>query len=223
MPVLSEANTLGDVLKYEAPNLYSREAVTVLAGSGADRVLAVGTVIGRRTRSTVTVTAGAGNTGDGVATLAAPALGATAEAGTYALTCIAAAANAGTFEVLTPKGYRLPDLTVGQAYAGDHINLTIADGAADFVVGDMFTVAVSGDDKVVALDPTAVDGTQEAAGIIAAEVTAPDGVDTNGVAIVRDAIVADHALVWPAGITQPEKDAATAQLKSAGILVRSGT
>ncbi len=28
MPVLSESNRLGDVLKYEAPNLYSREAVT---------------------------------------------------------------------------------------------------------------------------------------------------------------------------------------------------
>jgi len=223
MPVLSEANNLGDVLKYEAPNLYSREAVTVLGGAGADRVLAVGTVIGRRTRSTVTVTAGAGNTGDGVATLATPALGAKAEAGTYTLTCIAAAVNAGTFEVLTPRGYRLPDLTVGQAYAGDHINLTIADGAADFVVGDTFTVAVSGDDKVVALDPTAVDGTQEAYGVIAANVTAPDGVDTQGVAIVRNAIVADHALVWPTGITQPEKDTATAQLKTAGILVRSGT
>jgi len=223
MPVLSEANTLGDVLKYEAPNLYSREAVTVLGGAGADRVLAVGAVIGRRTRSTVTVTADPGNTGDGVATLATPALGATAEVGTYTLTCIAAAANAGTFEVLTPRGYRLPDLTVGQAYAGDHINLAIADGATDFVVGDRFTVAVSGDEKVVALDPAAVDGTQEAYGIIAAGVTAPDGVDAQGVAIVREAIVADHALIWPAGVTSAEKAEATARLAARGILVRPGT
>lgn len=222
MPVLSEANTLGDILKYEAPNLYSREAVTVLAGAGADRVLAAGAVIGRRTRDTVTVTAGAGNTGDGVATLATPALGAKAEAGTYTLTCIAAAANAGTFEVLTPRGYKLPDLTVGQAYAGDHINLTVADGAVDFVVGDTFTVTVSGDDKVVALDPTATDGAQEAAGVIAADVTAPDGVDAQGVAIVREAIVADHALVWPAGITSAQKTDAIARLAARGILVRSG-
>ncbi len=57
MPVYAEANNLGDVLKYEAPNLYSREAVTVLAGTGADRTLTVGTVIGKRTKDTVTVTA----------------------------------------------------------------------------------------------------------------------------------------------------------------------
>jgi len=101
MPVLSETNNLGDVLKHEAPNLYSREAVTVLAGAGADRALKVGEVIGKRTRSTVTATADAGNTGDGVATLADPALGPKAEAGTYTLTCIAAAVNAGTFQVLT--------------------------------------------------------------------------------------------------------------------------
>ena len=69
----AESTTLGDVLKCEAPNLYSREAVTVLAGDGAERALKVGAVIARRTRSTVTVTAGDGNTGDGAATLADPA------------------------------------------------------------------------------------------------------------------------------------------------------
>jgi len=222
MPVLSESNNLGDVLKHEAPNLYSREAVTVLAGSGADRALGVGAVIGKRTRSTVTVTADAGNTGDGIATLADPALGPKAEAGTYTLTCVAAAVNAGTFQVLTPSGYVLPDLTVGQAYAGDHVNLTIADGAADFIVGDKFTVDVSGDGKVVALDPAAVDGTQQAHGIVAADVTAPDGTDAEGTVIVRDAILADHALAWPTGITAAQKTAALADLEARGILVRKG-
>ena len=166
MTVLSEANTLGDVLKYETPNLYSREAVTVLAGAGAARVLAVGTVIGRRVKSSVTVTADAGNTGDGVASLATPGIGAEAEVGIYTLTCIAAAVNAGTFEVLTPRGYKLPDLTVGQAYAGAHLALTIADGATDFIVGDKITVTVAGDGKVIALDVTMVDGAHEAAGIL---------------------------------------------------------
>ena len=222
MPVLSEANYLGDVLKYEAPNLYSREAVTVLAGSGAARSLAVGEVIGKRTRSSVIVTPDGGNTGDGVATLATPALGASAEVGTYTLTCIAAAADAGTFEVLSPGGYKLPDLTVAQAYAGDHINLTIADGATDFIVGDAFTVGVTGDDKVVALDPSGTDGTQEAFGIIAADATAPDGADAESLAILRDAILADHALVWPAGIAGSEQAAAIARLEARGILVRKG-
>ena len=131
----AETTTLGDVLKCEAPNLYSREAVTVLAGDGEDRLLKIGAVIARRTRSTVTVTDGGGNTGDGEATLADPPLGALAEAGIYRLACITDGADGGTFQVLSPKGYVLPDLTVGTAYAGGHLNLTVADGAADFAVG----------------------------------------------------------------------------------------
>ena len=43
MPFLSERPNLGDLLKYEAPNLYSREAVTIAAGQN----LLLGTVLGR--------------------------------------------------------------------------------------------------------------------------------------------------------------------------------
>jgi len=209
-----EANNLGDVLKWEAPNLYSRETVTVLAGNGADRVLKVGTAITRRSRSAVTVTAG-----DGEATLADPPLGALAEAGTYRLTCTTAGAT-GTFQVLSPRGYRLPDLTVGEAYAGDHINLTIADGAPDFAAGDEFTVEVGGDGKVVALDPAGVDGTAEAIGIVAFDVTAPDGGDAEVTTILRDAVLTDRAVIWPAGISEIAKATAIADLEARGILVR---
>ena len=215
----AESTYLGDVLKCEAPNLYSREAVTVLGGDGAGRVLKVGAVIARRTRTTVAVTAGDGNAGDGEAALADPALRAQAQAGIYRLACITAGA-AGTFQVLSPKGYRLPDLTVGEAYEGDHLNLTIADGATDFAVGDTFAIEVSGDGKVVELDPAAVDGTAEAIGIVAFDVTAPDGADAEVTAILRDAVLADHAIVWPAGIGGAAKAVAIADLKARGILVR---
>ncbi len=220
MPAFSEGNNLGDVLKFEAPHLFSRESITVLAGSGSDRTLVIGEVFGKRTKSTVTVTADDGNTGDGVA--GAVTLGAMAEAGTYTLTCIVAAANAGTFQVQTPKGYPLLDLEVGQSYAGNYLNLTLADGATDFVVGDKFTVTISGDGKTVALDLSGVDGSQESAGVIADEVTAPDGEDASGVAIVRHAIVSDATLVWPSGITAQQKSDATAQLEMAGIIIRTG-
>ena len=184
----AETTTLGDVLKCEAPNLYSREAVTVLAGDGEDRLLKIGAVIARRTRSTVTVTAGDGNTGDGDVTLADPPLGTLAEVGIYRLACVTAGAT-GTFQVLSPKGYVLPDLTVGTAYAGAHLNLT-------------------------------VDGTAEAIGIVAFDVTAPDGADTEVTAILRDAVLADRAIVWPAGIGEAQKNAAIADLEARGILVR---
>ena len=42
MPVITEGLNLGDLLKYEAPNLYSRDQVTV----GAGQNLPLGTVVG---------------------------------------------------------------------------------------------------------------------------------------------------------------------------------
>src|SRR5512139_3640411 len=42
MPSITEPKNLGDLLKYEAPNLYSRDRVTVASG----QTLALGTVIG---------------------------------------------------------------------------------------------------------------------------------------------------------------------------------
>ncbi|WP_157314568.1 head decoration protein [Chitinibacter sp. GC72] len=43
MPKQQEPINLGDLLKYEAPNLYSRDTGTIAAG----QVLALGTVLGR--------------------------------------------------------------------------------------------------------------------------------------------------------------------------------
>lgn len=45
MPTLTQAPNLGDLLKYEAPNLYSREQATVAAGQN----LPLGAVVGRET------------------------------------------------------------------------------------------------------------------------------------------------------------------------------
>ena len=45
MPVLHEPQNLGDLLKYEAPNLYSRDEVVV----AANQTLALGAVVGRVT------------------------------------------------------------------------------------------------------------------------------------------------------------------------------
>jgi len=44
MPSITQSKSLGDLLKYEAPNLYSRENVTVAAGQN----LRLGTVLGRK-------------------------------------------------------------------------------------------------------------------------------------------------------------------------------
>ncbi len=123
-PVLTEGLNLGDLLKYEAPNLYSRDQVTVAAG----QVLALGAVVG----------------------------------------------------------------------------------------------VVTATSKVKGVDPSATDGSQAAAGVLIQAVDANLADRDDGLIVARHAIVADHALVWPTGITVAEKKSAIAQLKALGILVRKG-
>ena len=123
MTSITESQNLGDLLKYEAPNLYSRDRLTVAAG----QTLVLGTVVGIEAATT----------------------------------------------------------------------------------------------KVVQLDPAANDGSEIAAGVLTADVDAAAADRTDGIVVSRHAIVADHALIWPVGITPVQKAAAKLQLKALGILVRA--
>jgi hypothetical protein len=121
--VIIEKNNLGDILKYEGANLYSREEVTVAAGQN----LRLGTIVGR----------------------------------------------------------------------------------------------VAASDLIKQLAPTAEDGTEVAIGILAGDVDASAG-NTKAIAIVREAIVAHNAVIWPASIIAAQKKAATESLKTYGIVLRKG-
>ncbi len=123
MPVQSESNRLGDWLKHEEDNLYSRDKTTLITGQN----LATGTVVG----------------------------------------------------IITASG------------------------------------------KATQLAPAAADGSQNAAGVLIFPVDAT-GADKPAVIVARHAICSDNGLVWPGGITGPQKTAAIAQLKALGILVRQG-
>lgn len=81
-------------------------------------------------------------TGNGVLTRAAPAFAAGVLVGNWKVTCVAAAANGGEFSVRRPDGTIDGYAKVGVAYDG-YIKFTVADGAADFIVGDEFTLAVT--------------------------------------------------------------------------------
>ena len=124
MPTLTQAPNLGDLLKYEAPNLYSREQATVAAGQN----LPLGAVVGR----------------------------------------------------VTATG------------------------------------------KLAALDPSATDGTEVAAGVLCNAVDATLIDREDAILIARHAIVARGALIWPTGLTAAQRTAAIAQLEARGILVRDG-
>ena len=121
--VLTEGKNLGDLLKYEGPNLYSREEVTVASGQNLKR----GAVVG----------------------------------------------------MVTTSGL------------------------------------------IKQLAPAAEDGTEVTIGIMMDDVNASTG-NTKTVAIMREAIVAHNAVVWPASITAAQKKAATESLKNYGIVLRKG-
>lgn len=207
-----EPNTLGDGIRWEESNDYSREKVTVQSGES----LALLEVIGKVLVDVPTTGTAGTNTGNG--TCGSVAGGAKTIPETFTLKCVAAATNGGRFEVVGSKTGSLGDAVVGTAFASDFINFTIADGATDFAVGDSFTIEVAeGSGEVVALDPDAVDGSNRAAGIMAAAADA-SAAAVKGAAIVRDAMIDPNNLVWPDGITAGEKTAALADLAALGIV-----
>lgn len=211
----ASAATISSILAREDDLGLSRSTVTVRGGVGAERKLKLGTVLGKTLFAAPVIAAEAGNTGDGA--LGTLTLGDACKQGVYTVTCIAAAADGGRFQVVDPDGYRMADAEVGVAFAGPQLGFTIADGAADFVVGDAFTVTIAaGDGKVVALDPDATDGTQLAYGVLAAAVTAPDGVDVPGDAITSDAVLVEPGLIWPDGYTEDQKTAAKVRMAHDG-------
>lgn len=73
--------------------------------------------------------------------------------------------------------------------------------------------------EYVALDPAAETGAEDAVGVLYAPVDATAG-DQPCVVIYKDAAVLGTSLVWPAGISGPNKTAAIAALDALGIVIR---
>lgn len=123
MTVAIEPNNLGDLLKFEAPSLYSREEITVAQGQN----LTLGTLVGQESET----------------------------------------------------------------------------------------------DLIKALNPAATDGTQNALGALIADTDAL-AANIKAVIVTRDAILSDHAVVWPTTITLEQKTAAIKQLEARGVIIRKG-
>jgi len=123
---------------------------SIASGEG---VLARGSVLAKTSPNVPTTgTADGGNTGNG--TMTAVAVKSKTKTGTYTMTCITAVADGGVFNVFDPDGLQLDDATEGVTYSSDQLTFLLTDGAADWIVGDIFTVAV----VVGALELTLVDG-----------------------------------------------------------------
>ena len=217
MSTMSERNYLSDWLAWEQDRNYSREKITILAGSGSARELTDGMVLGKAAKGAATGAAVAGNTGNGTIT-ASPTVAAAAKVGVYRLTCIEPATDLGKFQVEDPDGIVIGVATVGTQFT-THLTFTIADGSTDFVSGDSFTITVAaGTGKWVQIDFSGTLGTEDAAGILIGDATAADGTDGVGVALVRNARIVPGKITWPAGATTNQKNAALAQLLALGII-----
>lgn len=209
----TQAAQYSDVISYICEKDYSNEVVTIASGQD----LEVGAVLGQILTSSETH---AGNTGNGV--LGSVTFGSKAMAGIYTLTCTVAATNAGTFKLTTPNGETVPQLlTVAVAYTSDHLNVTLADGSTDFIVGDNFLVTVA-TGNCEALDQTATDGTQNPLGILLANVDATGGAVKSAAVVRGEVIINTDGLKWNNTIATAQKNVAIAQMKRNGLVFRNG-
>lgn len=181
----------------ELPCGLSRTQGTLAASSGA---VVAGTVLGRDLTGAVSVAAGGSNTGDG--TMAAtPTIGNDAVVGEYTLNITAAASDAGEFELIDPDGDIVGTGDVASAFTSSHLNFTLQDGAADFIVGDTFTITVAEEyGSYAPLDLSATDGTQHVAGVAIGYYA--DSASTQKIAVLaNNANVKTGSLTYPAGAT----------------------
>lgn len=171
---------------------------------------------------TVVVTAGGTPVlvGTGSGTVSGVTLGKYAQLGTYKVRVLATSAT-GAFEVIAPNGSTVAEGNIATAFTSDHVNFTLANGGT-MTLGDYFNIIVAGytTPQGKLWDPTAVDGTNEAYGVItlAADATSTTAGTT---AVVRDAEVKSASLQWKTTVTAAQKAEAYRQLAANGIQVRS--
>ena len=157
------------------------------------------------------------NTGNGVLSGFALAAGGPAKIGNYEVTCIAAATNSGTFKIVDPDGITIGTMVVGETPIVGGITFTIADGAADFVIGDTFTLPVeAGSGKLLLSLAAAVDGSQVPYAIATEAVNAAATDVTTSVWITGS--FAEENITFGTGHTA---DSVRDQLRALGIILRS--
>lgn len=209
-------------LKYEVDPQFTRETLTLLAGSVVARSIEIGTPLGLAASGGPTLVIGDDNVGNGVVTLADPALGAGVVPGIYRIVCVAAEANGGEFEVFDPAGVSIGTAEVGVAF-NDVVKFTIADGATDFAVDDAFEIHVPEGTKAKEWNPEAVDGSQVFHAFAIARASAPVGQDSRILALeTGPAIVLEDEIVWPADLSAEDRATLIAAARAKGIKVRRG-
>lgn len=216
MSSLTETLHAAGFLVSEANGSRSREKVTIKSSVA----LLAGSVLGLiGIGASGTYAAPGGNTGNftcGTVTVAAGV-----KQGTYRAELI----NATHFVMQDPSGAVQGEGTFGSAFTTLDLGLsfTVTAGGTPGVVGDTFSIAVAVNadaGKYLLMDPAAADGSQVAAAVLYADADASAG-DKVATVIARAAEVNASELVWKAGATTNQKNAAKAQLlANQGIVSR---
>lgn len=158
--------------------------------------------------------ANAGNTGNG--TFGAITAKTGVQPGTYNVEFIAAT----KFNVTDPLGNFVAEGSTGSAFA-NQLGFTITAGGTPFAVGDGFTIAVAaGSGKVVPLNLTAVDGSQNPCGVNVRQAMVSATSDAPVVLAERLSVLLDDGLIFPTGVTANQRTAIRAQLAALGLIVR---
>ena len=217
-PPLYEQWHNGGFVVSEANGHRSRDLVTI---TGGVNVLA-GTVLGQITSTNASpvanAVAGASNVGNGTLAIGTqPVLNVT-PAGAWTITFT----DATHFSMSGPGGFVEVDLPVGTAFDAEGMVFTITAGGTAFAAGDTFVITVTSPGtagQYRPLNPSASDGTQNAAAILWAttNVTMENSTAT---VISRSAEVNASELLWPVSATPTQIAAATAQLNALGIVLR---
>lgn len=206
----------------EAAGYASRDVVHI----AENQDIVPGQLLGARVivaDASATVTAAAGNVGNGVLALASPKGTGEIKSGRYTVEIISAASNAGTFRVEDPGGHEIGNGSVGAAFDKE-IKFTVADGLADFVVGDRIFVDVvvePADLEFIAFDPDGTDGAETVKAIAMQPATTGPGEARKILAFRRLGEVNGREIVLPDGLTSVQTAKAYADLAELKIQVRT--
>jgi hypothetical protein len=198
----------GEFILSLANEFRSRENIVVASG----QTLQPGTVIGFLTALSQP-TAASGNTGNG--TITVHGIGAGARVGNYSVVFTTTGATA-AFTVRAPDGALVGTGAVGTRYTNGGIDITIADGAADWTAGDKLAFPVARG-AAKAWDPGNSDGSETVGGIIIDYCDASAGAKRSA-AVVRDATVNGRHLMWKSGLTAANKETGKTGLRALGII-----
>ena len=198
---------------------------------GGAATVVEGTILARKAVDDAVAADGSGNTGDGTVTLSTTAEGPVVPlVGAYNLECITAVADGGVFKLEDPNGALLSNNLVMTPGAGgatafelNGLAFTLTDGAANFIVGDKFSLTVVANGKLVPFAIGGQGGAQIARSVLTYDVIA-DGAGNEAIRHLIDGRVRQERLIINAdGDGSNITDAILDQLRSNGVAAISVT